>query len=138
MTTINVGGRELALILTLDALDAIEQRFDKPMATNAEGLTSMLGERRSLVALLCILACQGEYMAGREPDFDETWLARRLSPGQLPAVQNAVLSAILEGMRMEGGQDEGDVDLVLEELKKKAKPAGSDTVKPSPTVSSPG
>ena len=115
MTTINVGGRELALILTLDALDAIERRFDKPMATNAEGLTGMLGERRSLVALLCILACQGEYMNGRDPDFDETWLARHLSPGRLPAVQNAVLSAILEGMRMEGGQDDdGDVDAVLE------------------------
>jgi len=139
MTTLNVGGRELALAFTLDALDAIEQRFGKPMDTRE--LSGTLTDRRALVGVLLILARQGAYLRDETPaqDMDETWLARRITPGMLPAVQNAVLTAILAGMRMESEQEhEDDEDVVLAELKKKARTGGSDTARSPAAGSSPG
>ena len=57
---------------------------------------------------------------------NDKWIAQRLRVADLPRVQNALLAAITEGMRMETDtQDEDEeVDVVLEDLKKKEQPAG--------------
>lgn len=119
MVHVSIGGRRFALAFTLDALDGFEKAFGA--AVDKKTLAEKMGDRHALVALLRILAEQGEALEGRELDIDETWIARRIPVGRLPKMQEAVLAAITEGLRMEtenAGEDE-EIDVVLEQLKKK-------------------
>ena len=124
MIHITIGGRKFALAFTLAALDGFEEVFGK--ALDKDTLAAKMGDRHALVSLFRILGEQGEALEGRELDVDEKWIAQRLRVADLPRVQNALLAAITEGMRMETDtQDEDEeVDVVLEELKKKEQPAG--------------
>ena len=131
MVNVKVGGRELALAFTVDAMDELEKRLGEPidLTTLQQAIVSKLADRRVLLAVACILAQQGEYLAGRDPDFDETWLRRHAKPGQQISLHASVVQAIAEGLSMETGEtdENAEVDVVLEELKKKQARAGSAT-----------
>ena len=124
MIHITIGGRKFALAFTLAALDGFEEVFGK--ALDKDTLAAKMGDRHALVSLIRILGEQGEALEGRELDVDEHWIAQRLRVADLPRVQNALLAAITEGMRMETdtADEDEEVDVVLEELKKKEQPAG--------------
>lgn len=123
MTKIKVGGRELALAFTIGAMDAMERTSGKPVDLEnvKESIVEMLKDRRSLISLLVILAREGEELEGRTLDVDEEWFKKHMRPGALPKVQVAVLDAVADGMRMEAaeGEEDEEVDVVLEEIKKK-------------------
>lgn len=120
---IRVGGRELALLFTVDAMDELEEILGVGIdLTNIhDTVIKRIQDRHDLVHVLYVLARQGEYAQGREPDFDETWLKRNIRPSRQIAIHVAVINAITAGLTMEtgeGGEDE-EVDVVLEEIKKK-------------------
>lgn len=125
MMRFKVGGRELALAFTLGAMDKIEQRLgvSVELGNVKETVVEQTQDRKKLVALLAILIDEGEAAEGRE-GVGETWIAAHLKPGQLPKAQIAILGAVAEGMSMESADGDGneEIDLVLEELKKKAGP----------------
>lgn len=119
--TIDVAGRAIPLAFNLAAMDALEQQSGAPL--NINETVKSLGDRSKLLDVVCILnACAAEdgEAVSRE------WLKKHLYPGQLPAIQVAVLGAITEGMRMETETQDPDeeVDVVLEEIKKKEPAAG--------------
>ena len=85
-----------------------------------------MAAKREIKTTLKLEGEQGEALEGRELDVDEKWIAQRLRVADLPRVQNALLAAITEGMRMETDtqDDDEEIDVVLEELKKKEQPGG--------------
>ena len=126
MITFKAGGRELALAFTLGAMDEIERRTgDKIDLQNVKDtVVESVKDRKKLVTVLAVLAAEGEAIEGRLYDGGEAWLNRHMRPGLLPKAQIAVLEAVTEGMSMESaeGDENEEIDLVLEELKKKQEP----------------
>lgn len=120
---IKAGGRELALLFNVEAMDEIETLLGAAIdLTNLqEQIIDRIRDRHALVKVVYALAREGELAAGREADFDEAWLKRNLKPGQQLRLYASAIEAITEGLRMEtneGSEDE-EVDVVLAELKKK-------------------
>lgn len=121
MTYFNVGGRELALAFTMGALADMEETFGERCKLTWEGINALFEKRRDVLRMMAIMANQGEQIEGRAGDVTEAWLGQTLKPVQFVAVQKALLDAITEGMRMESdaGDPDEEVDVVLEEIKKK-------------------
>ena len=122
MVKTKIGGREFALLFNVEAMDELEAILEISIdLTNLqEALIGRLRDRHDLVHVFYVLARQGEYEMGREPDFDEQWLKRRMRPGNQLQLHAKVVEAIADGLKMEheGAKDE-EVDVVLAELKKK-------------------
>jgi len=119
-TPLKIGKRTFALAYTAEALARFEETVDGfDQARIAEQTKTM----STLLDAVTILAREGEYLEGRELDVDRRWFGAHISPSPLSMakVQMAVLGAFAEGIRMEAeaDEDEGEVDVVLEELKKK-------------------
>jgi len=127
MTTFKAGGRELALCFNLSAMDALEQELGQPieLADVKERIVEQTKERKKLLTILRVLAEEGAAVAGSEPP-EEAWLKRHVRPGDLPRAQVAIFEAVAAGMSMEtaDGDEDEEVDVVLEELKKKAGTGG--------------
>lgn len=122
MTRFKMGGRELALAFTIGAMDRLEERLGEPIELESikETIVAQLKDRHKLVTILAILSAEGAALDGGEA-VDEAWLKQHVRPGMLPRAQMAVLEAVADGLRMESGEGDEDeeVDAVLEELKKK-------------------
>lgn len=126
MQKIKIGGRDLALAFTISAMDAMELVTGTPVDLEniKETVVESCKDRRKLLDLVAILAHEGAALDETAAEADAAWLAKHMRPGNLPRVQIAVLGAVADGMRMESadGEDDEEVDVVLEELKKKAEP----------------
>lgn len=126
MKRFKAGGRELALVFTLAVMDRLEQELGKPIDLNdiKETIIEETQDRHKLVRLLLIMAEEGAAAEGQTLDVDAAQLSRLMRPGDLVKARLAVLEAATEGMSMETAEgDEGEeVDLVLEEIKKKQEP----------------
>lgn len=125
MVQLEIKGVVFNLAFTLDAMDAMEEATGKTLGEQTFSIKSKAA-RADLVKTLHILAREGAKMAG-EPladAYNVRWFQTYMTPGKLLEAVNAVTDAISEGMRMETDEpDENkEVDLVLEELKKKEKP----------------
>jgi len=133
MTSINVGGRELALEFNFAAMDEMEKLLDTKIdvQTIQTELLSLdqLKDRHRLVPVLVALIHAGEELQGRDAsDVTTAWLSRHLRISHMQGLLLAVASAVNEGCRMETAEeDNGPVDVVLEELKKNPPPSPSDT-----------
>ena len=121
---IRISGRTFELLFNYAALsdlcDAIEG-FDL-----GEVLT-YVKTPKFLPVLIAVLARAGEAAAGRTLDVDAAWFAAHMrpSPVSVMKIQVAVNEALADGMLMETEEeDTGEVDVTLEELKKKETPAG--------------
>lgn len=122
MTRFKMGGRELALAFTIGAMDRLEEKLGEQVELESikETIVAQLKDRHKLVTILAILSAEGAALDGGEA-VDETWLKQHVRPGMLPRAQMAALEAVADGLRMESGEGDEDeeVDAVLEELKKK-------------------
>lgn len=119
-----MGGRELALIFNVEAMDEIEERLGLKidLSNLQKDLVHGLNDRHVLVAVAAIMMREGMIVKGIDPDIDETWVKRNMKPGRQLGLHAAVLEGITLGMSMENAADNDDdaeVDVVLEELKKK-------------------
>jgi len=131
MTSINVGGRELALEFNFAAMDEMEKVLDTKIdvQTIQAELIKQLTDRHRLVTILAALIHAGEEMQGRDAsDVTAAWLSRRIRPSHQQGLTLAVIATITEGCTVEtAGEENGPVDVVLEELKKNPPPSPSDT-----------
>ena len=124
MKQIKVGGRELALDFTMDAMDQMEVALgEKIDLSNLQ--TSVVDKTADRKALLAVLHCMTQPdERGERVTLD--WLKMHVRPGQLVMLRRAVLDAMTEGMSMETEEADEDeeVDVVLEEIKKNDSTAG--------------
>ena len=119
-TPLKIGKRTFALAFTADAMAKFEETIEGfDLSKVSEQTKSM----RTLLDSITILAEAGEDLEGRKLDVDRKWFGAHLSPAPLSVAkaQIAVLNAFAEGFRMEAEteDDDGEVDLLLEEVKKK-------------------
>lgn len=119
-TPLKVGKRTFALAFTAQAMADLEETVADFDIAKVSEMTKSMG---TLLDAVTALARAGEELEGRAPDVDRKWFGAHISPAPLSVtkVQIAVLNAFAEGFRMEAEDEDegGEVDVVLEELKKK-------------------
>lgn len=141
MTTITLKGRYIPLLYTTWEMKEIQEEIapisraislvigknpDDPNDTSkysgAEHLTA-------LAKMIRILGNAGLEEAGEVADLTDKKIMRALKPMELPEAVSACIEAFNEGMRSEipEKEEEGPVDVVLEEMKKKKEPDDSPT-----------
>lgn len=124
MTTLKFRGKEWPMAFTLEAMDLIEQTADKTI----DAVTFKIATREDRRVLLCAISAMMQAAAKdgeTVPTAEE--LRKTATPGWLIDAIKPVVDCIGEGMRMEteeGPGEDDEVDLVLEEIKKKESPAG--------------
>lgn len=123
LTHVKIGGRTFALAFTLNVMADLE---DAVPEFDIAKLTEYVKTPKGLLTILTIMAKQGEALENRVLDVDSSWFGAHIRPGpaNLMGLQSAIMEAMYEGMRMETEDDDGDSDVVLEEIKKKEKQDG--------------
>lgn len=116
--TVKIAKRTFPLAFTLGAMEELEQKIEN---FNLSKLQDYVKSPSGLLDILLALMRQGAILEGKTLDVDRTWLASRLSPApiRMAPIQVAILNALSDGLTMEAEEDEGEVDVVLEEIKKK-------------------
>jgi len=138
MITITIKEREIPLLYTTWEMKEIQEKI----APIERAISLVLGrnpddkEDRSLYGgpdhlcaaakMITILGNAGLEESGEDPDLTEKAVMRGLRPGNLPEVINACMDAMAEGMASEipEKEEDGPVDVTLEEMKKKKDPEG--------------
>lgn len=133
MTSITLKGREIPLVYTTYEMMLIQ----KDIAPISKAISLVLGrnpddkedmnmygsaEHLSAAAkLIRILGNAGLEEAGETADLTDKRVMRALKPGELAAAVSACMEAMSEGMASEipEKEEEGPVDVTLEEMKKK-------------------
>lgn len=117
--TLKAGGRELLLRYDLQMLCDVEEEY----GNLDELLEKMDGKERPTKHALYMIACAantGERHRGGTEDVTPEWLKENLSPKQQKEARAMARIAVMLGMRREyAADDDGDVDEVLEEIRKK-------------------
>ena len=133
MVTINLKGREIPLVYTVyemkqiqDEIGPLSQAIDTILGRNPENKEDMsrfggADQIGAVAKAIRILGNAGLEEAGKEPDLTDKQVMRALKPGELLGTINNLMDAMNEGMRSEIPEkaEEGPVDVVLEEMKKK-------------------
>lgn len=116
--TVKIAKRTFPLAFTLGAMEELDQKIKN---FNLARLQDYVKTPSGLLDILLALMRQGAILEGKTLDVDRQWLSSRLSPApmRMAPIQVAILNALSDGLTMEAEQDEGEVDVVLEELKKK-------------------
>lgn len=119
LETVTIAKRKFALAFTLDAFAYLEEHIAD---FNFESVFKYARSPRWLPDLLYIMAQQGELLEGRQLDVDRAWFGAHISPAPVQAIkyQVAAMNAVAAGLRMDTETgDDAEVDVVLEEIKKK-------------------
>lgn len=118
MRTVKIAKRTFSLAFTLGAMEELQNKIEN---FNLAKLQEYVKSPGGLMDILLALMRQGAILEGKALDVDRTWLASHLSPApiRMAPIQVAILNALSDGLTMEAEQDEGEVDVVLEEIKKK-------------------
>lgn len=135
MTTITLKGREIPLIYTtyemktiMDEIGPIGRAIAAASGRNPEDpeddSTEFFGSMEhitSLAKLIRILGNAGLEEAGEVPDLKDKGVMRALKPSKLIESFNLAAKAMAEGMDSEipDDEDQGPVDVTLENMKKK-------------------
>lgn len=84
--------------------------------------------KENLGRLIRILGNAGLEEAGQEPDLTDRWVLRHMKPGMIMIYAMAMMAVINEGNQMEAKkEDNGPVDVLLEEEQGKKSPGNSPT-----------
>ena len=141
MASITLKGQKIPLLYTTWEMKAIQEEIapisralSLVLGKNPEDKTdtSRYGSAEHLAAvakMIRILGNAGLEEAGEAADLTDKKILRALKPVELPEAVNACMDAMTEGMQSEipEKEEEGPVDVVLEEMKKKKEPGGSPT-----------
>lgn len=124
MTHITIDGRDIPLAFTLGAMEQLEQRFGAPFDLKA--IVDRVNQPSVLLTLAGILAGEGQALTGEAAPVDRAWIARHAAAGAIFPMAKACIDEINASMAMETAEEDEDeeVDLVLEELKKKEPTGG--------------
>lgn len=118
MRTVKIAKRTFPLAFTLGAMEELQNKIEN---FNLAKLQEYVKSPSGLMDILLALMRQGAILEGKTLDVDRTWLASHLSPApiRMAPIQVAILNALSDGLTMEAEEDDGEVDVVLEEIKKK-------------------
>lgn len=121
MITIKFQGKEWPLAFTLGAMDGIEECTGKTIGELGLRMNSR-ADREELLTVLAVMMREAAEDGVETPTAEAMRQAMR--PGELMAALKQASLAISDGMRMETEEPDEDeeVDLVLEEIKKKEPP----------------
>ena len=132
--TPKIGGRSFALLFNYAALSELEDALE---GFDLGEITTFVRNSKAFPVMLAALARQGEEEEGRTLDVDAAWFAKHMRPNVLHIgkIQLAVNLALTDGMMMETEDEEvGEVDVVMEQLKKKETPGASPAASSPPTA----
>ena len=138
MASITLRGREIPLLYTVLEMKTLQEeigplgqlRFiitgqDPEDEKNMDGYGTPehLG---AVVKMVRILGNAGLEESGHEPDLTDRKIMRALKPGQIIDVIGKCMEAMNDGMASEipEKEDDGPVDVTLEEINKKKEPEG--------------
>lgn len=119
MKTFEILGREIPLLFNVGVWGDIEEQVC-PMAELEDHMT---GKKRiaTVIKMAVIMGNAALLEQGKKPVLTEAWLKKNLPPKAITDAQMAIMEAISEAMMTENVQKEDqEVDLVLQELEKKA------------------
>ena len=133
MVTITLKGREIPLLYTVwemkeiqEEIAPLSQAISLVLGRNPEDKedTSRYGGAEHLAAaskLIRILGNAGLEESGQNGDLTDKKVMRALKPSELAGAVNACMDAMSEGLVSEipDKEEEGPVDVTLEEMKKK-------------------
>lgn len=133
MVTITLKGREIPLLYTTWEMKQLQEEIAPLGKLNCAIFgrnpddktdTKNFGSAEHLTAvarLVKILGNAGLEEAGQEPDLTDKKVLRAIRPGDLVEIVNTCANALNEGMASEipEKEEEGPVDVTLEEIKKK-------------------
>ncbi len=117
--TVRLGGKTFELAFTMGTLEMIEEAIPDFDMSNVSKFTRRAG---TMIDIVYAMARQGELLAGRKVAEDRAWFAAHIpaSPRWIADIQIAVFNTISDAIKMENEtEDGGEVDEVLEEIKKK-------------------
>ena len=124
--SVRIGKRNFALLFNYQALADI---IDGIPGFDLGDIVAYVRSPRNFPLIVWAMAKAGEEEEGRTLDVDAAWFAHHLrpSPVAILKVQTAVNEALTDGMTMESEEEDEDaeVDVTLEDLKKKGPPDGS-------------
>ena len=125
MVKATIGGREVPLMLNLNAMERLALIYGAPL--DLQAIINRLKEVGVLLTVASVLADEGQEMANTEDPVDRNWIAAHGNGVTHLSMANAIVEAVNASMRMEtddGAGEEEEVDVVLEELKKKEPTGG--------------
>lgn len=108
-TKITLGGKEYGLLFNLNAIDAIQDKFDIPIS----GLTDMLQDERkafkALKAILAILINEAiEDAENGDPLVTESFVGRKITMNDILQMKTSVFASLTDGMPDADDEDEAD------------------------------
>lgn len=133
MVTITLKGREIPLLFTTLEMAQVQKEIGpwekmlcmvtgkNPDDQNDKSLFAGHVQIESVAKMIKIFGNAALEEAGKPADLTEKWIMRAMKPGQLAEMVNLCTDAIAEGMASEipEKEDDGPVDVILEEMKKK-------------------
>lgn len=117
--TVRIRKRTFAMAFTLDAMAELQDLIPDFSLSDVYKYPKT---PRGLADMLYVLCKHGEALEGRALDVDRAWFgALSPAPARCAAYQVAVFECLNQAFSMENDQDgqEDEVDVVLEEIKKK-------------------
>ena len=124
-TELKIGKRKFALAFDLNALEDLQNTIED---FDLSKLSEYVRSPGGLLDLIVILAKEGEALEGRELDVDRRWFGAHISPSpaKIADIHVTIFDCLQAGLRMETEDDDPDaeVDVVLEEIKKKEEKDG--------------
>ena len=132
---IKIAKREFPLAFSLRTLAKIQEKHPD---ISVENIEDMFQTVPGLLEMLYLLAEQGARNAGTKLDVDEEWFGSNLPANlkRIVSIRLVVLNTVVDGMHMETEEEEDaerEIDVVLEELKKKDKKTNSPGDESQPT-----
>ena len=156
--TLNIGGREIPLILSTYELADIQEEIgctaaqmqdqvfgiERVMEDEQEKTLFHVAENpemmRKFAKLIRICGNAALEEKGEAPDLTDKWIMRRMKPGNIIVYALIMMGLIVDAMKTEIGsmkKDDGPVDEILEEENRKKEQGSSPTGESAPTGSSP-
>lgn len=156
--TLNIGGREIPLILSTYELADIQEEIgctaaqmqdqvfgiERVMEDEQEKTLFHVAENpemmRKFAKLIRICGNAALEEKGEAPDLTDKWIMRRIKPGNIIVYALIMMGLIVDAMKTEIGsmkKDDGPVDEILEEENRKKEQGSSPTGESAPMDSSP-
>ena len=122
---IRIAKRDFALLFNYAAMAELVESIE---GFDIGDVVNLVKSPKTFPVIIACLARAGEAEEGRELDVDADWFAHHMrpSPVSIMKITTAVNEALTDGIMMETeDEDDGEADVVLEDLKKKEAPDGS-------------
>ena len=119
--SLTIGGRKFPLAFTLNTMLRMQEEVD---GFNFDNMGEYISTAGGLVTIMYYMAASGAALENQKLDVSRTWMAERIpvNPKRIEQIRDAVIGAITDGMKMEAEEAENEdreVDVVLEDIKKK-------------------